>query len=117
MSGIGEWLNGEIFYSLKEGRAKILGFLPLAGYAGLHSQFGGTTGNVRLGWSGGLRHSSPPASTWCVLGVAVCGLFKRLVGSHEGRLDEGKGLGRDEASQVRGGIEPEMRVQHAGPAL
>jgi hypothetical protein len=34
MSDIGECLNGEIFYSLKEGRAKILGFLPLAGYAG-----------------------------------------------------------------------------------
>jgi hypothetical protein len=34
MSDIGECLNGEIFYSLKEDRAKILGFLPLAGYAG-----------------------------------------------------------------------------------
>jgi hypothetical protein len=63
MSDIGECLNGEIFYGLKEGRAKILGFLPLAGYAGLRSPFGGTTGNVRSGWSGGLRHSSPPAST------------------------------------------------------
>jgi hypothetical protein len=37
MSDIGECLNGEIFYSLKEGRAKFLGFLPLAGYAGLRS--------------------------------------------------------------------------------
>jgi hypothetical protein len=63
MSDIGECLNGEIFYSLKEGRAKILGFLPLAGYAGLRFPFGGTAGNVRSGWSGGLRHSSPPAST------------------------------------------------------
>jgi hypothetical protein len=53
MSDIGEFLNGEIFYSLKESRTKILGFLPLAGYAGLRSPFGGTTGNVRSGWSGG----------------------------------------------------------------
>ena len=44
--------------SLKEGWAKIFGFLPPAGYAALRSLFGGT----RL-WSGGSRHSSPPAST------------------------------------------------------
>src|ERR1700720_2298776 len=63
MSDIGECLNGEIFYSLKEGRAKILGFLPLAGYAGLRFPFGGTAGNVRSGWWGGLSLASPPAST------------------------------------------------------
>ena len=35
--------------SLKEGWAKIFGFLPPAGYAALRSLFGGTS----LGWSGG----------------------------------------------------------------
>ena len=63
LSDIGECLNGENFYSLKEGRAKILGFLLPAGQATLRSLFGGVMGDVRLGWSGGSRHSSPPAST------------------------------------------------------
>jgi len=58
-----------------------------------------------------------PASTWCVLGVAVGGLFKSLVGSHERRLHKGKGLGRDDAGQVRGWVKPIMRVKHAGPTL
>jgi hypothetical protein len=63
LSDIGECLNGENFYSLKEGRAKIVGFLLPAGQATLRSLFGGAMGDVRLGWSGGSRHSSPPAST------------------------------------------------------
>ena len=47
MSDIGECLKGENFYSLKEGQAKILGFLPLAiGMPGSASRFGGTAGNV-----------------------------------------------------------------------
>jgi hypothetical protein len=47
LSDIGECLNGENFYSLKEGQAKILGFLllpPAAGYATLRSLFGGAMG-------------------------------------------------------------------------
>jgi hypothetical protein len=87
------------------------------GWGNLISAVLGAMGTVRFGWSGGSRHSSPPASNWCVLGVAVCGLFKSLVGSHEGWLHKGKGLGRDDASQVRGGVEPIMRVEHASPAL
>ena len=47
LSDIGECLKGENFYSLKEGQAKILGFLllpPAAGYATLRSLFGGAMG-------------------------------------------------------------------------
>jgi hypothetical protein len=46
ISDIGECLNGESFYSLKEGRAKIHGFLPPAGYATLRSLFGRAMVNV-----------------------------------------------------------------------
>ncbi len=47
LSDIGECLNGENFYSLKEGRAKIVGFLLSARQATLRSLFGGAMGDVR----------------------------------------------------------------------
>ena len=66
LSDIGECLKEENFYSLKEGQAKILGFLLLprtAGYAAFRPPVWWRNGNVRLGWSGGLRiHRRPPVA-------------------------------------------------------